>query len=331
MQITDLQLYFGEVPFLMIVGTATYLAFERWRFPDLSIESSFFAGTIIAYLLCEKPAFYPWLLFCCIFLPFLLVYLNWILYCFRFPTLLSGLLILWIGGTLNFFINGSTNTQTGLWADTLLGSLGLGKLWASPELSSSFKVFILSFFFSSLVLFLVWILGHRPWEKRLLIARHVSNTSSLRASRVKGAGLLLCGMLIYSYIAFAGGIATGFVESVSTIGFMAAISPGICIMFYIRFLREYSSLPEKRPSSKINPIFRYLRAKTDSLGFVLINIFLMSLVLSLIRHLARILSSNMTPGVLNAATAFLTILVWAIIAGAARLSGKLVSSTSVLQ
>jgi hypothetical protein len=331
MNITDLQLYFGEVPFLMIVGTATYLAFERWRFPDLSIESSFFAGTILAYLLCEKPAYYHLFFFFCISLPFLLVYLNWLLYCFRFPTLLSGLLILWIGGTLNFFINGSTNTQTGLWADSLLSFLGLQSLWGDLGLSSSFKVFIISFLFSLSILCLVWIICHKSWEKRLLIARHVSNSATLRASRVKGAGLLLSGMLIYSYIAFAGGIATGFVESVSTIGFMAAISPGICIMFYIRFLREYSALPERRPSSGINPIFQYLRAKTDSLGFVLVNIVFMSLLLSLIRHFARVMSSNLTPGVLNAATAFLTILVWAIIAGAARMSGKLVSSSSILQ
>ncbi|MFN0012155.1 MAG: hypothetical protein ACKVS8_10995 [Phycisphaerales bacterium] len=314
-------LYISEWPWILLVMLAVYLAFEHWRFPDLTIEASFTAGmTAVHFALTHATTTTGRLsLFVLLAggLPLLLSLATWSLSRLRLAPLFAGLLVTLAAYSLNYHLNGSQTAQ-GLDLATAPAS------WKHLTGLNSSEISTILFLVTALALAAAFCLFDTSRLGRsILLARRTQDPAAAVAIGLHPGRALFAGMCVYNSIAFMGGAGFAVQNSFSGVSFIAAITPGIAGMFAVRAIKQHAGAPSvSRPPSWTTTVVRALLRWSDSTSLVVLSIVALSLLVTLMRFEIR---GRAGPGMLNAYTAAATIGLWILLATGARLIGKRVT------
>lgn len=322
----NLILCLGDWPWIFTISIAVYLAFEHWRFPDLTIEGSFTAGMTATYFAfnhesdpkigVELP--FPPVLIVVLFsliISLLLSVLTWLM-ARSTPALFAGLIVTLSAYTINFFINGQETSKM------VYQAFPIPRLLRYLAQSAGDLMFWLSCVLLALtIVFLIFFSQRSSYYTQITLARRTNEAAVTAAIGMSNAYLLLVAMLIYNLISFYGGVGLALLNNQSSVSFLGAISPGLFCMFIVRQVRLWSAAPVvsgavRQPSRAT----RFLLQRSDSLPFILTAIGLASFLLVMVRFV--VMRFYAAPGLLNAFTAFATFAVWGVFGLIAKRAGK---------
>ncbi|MFO1044243.1 MAG: hypothetical protein U0941_20865 [Planctomycetaceae bacterium] len=318
-------LYFGEWHWIFLMSLAVLMSFSWWRFPDLTVESSFCAGMVCTYIAMKMSGgSIAHLLIAVLLLGIASTvafsFATWALAAIDFPPLFAGLVVMLAAYSANFYLNGSVDVQM----------LDMHHIFptTSPEATpAGDRAAVFSFMLAVAIgALLVWFSRTRSYEVLTLVRRipdqHVARTFGLR----KEVALLLA-MLIYNLVSFVGGVGEALYTSQSSVTFTGAVSPGILCTFITRQIRLWASTTAYRSSQSAIPksesttsrILHWFIRQSDELWLSVSIIALLSAVASAVRHFIH---SSETPGMMNAYTALGTFVGYLVCAGVAKVVGK---------
>ncbi|GEK09022.1 hypothetical protein PPE03_12710 [Pseudoalteromonas peptidolytica] len=157
--------------------------------------------------------------------------------------------------------------------------------------------------------------------KSIFLSRRIADRSVAKSLGLNSSLLLLYSMIIYNSIGMMGGVLFASSNNLSSVSFLGAIAPGLAAMFIVKAAKEYATLPSNRKlSSTASGFSHWIVKKTDSIGFIVVLLVILSVVITLVRFKLR--EFEMSLGMLNAFTAIGTFFVWGLIGVVAQLSGK---------
>lgn len=313
---------FYEWPYIIAMSIAVYLSFEYWRFPDLTVESSFTAGMVGVYWALTQTKLDPHLSFFLflVFIPLIYSLLTWGLTLLSLPSLFAGLLVLLGTYTINFLANGSDIAQGGFLVDS---NRSLPAYLRSGKFNPVDKGFFISIAIAISIVVVLHFFSKTVLAVKLHMSRRALDPLVPVAADINYYLYLFIGMWIYNTVAFLGGMGFALGSDISAVGFLGAITPGLTCTFIVKGIREYISVPSRRisRSKNVNRFSKAALQKSDSLTFVLIVLVLLSAVITLLRFEVRDLVKGRV-GLLNAVTAIGTVVVWVVISLIARALGK---------
>jgi putative ABC transport system permease protein len=316
--VTSFVLTFGEWPWILAISIATYLSFERWRFPDLTIEGAFSAGMASSYFAAvsgdHPPGRFFLLLIAALAIPAILATACWTLARLRFPSLLAGLVVMLSAYSMNFVLNGNSVSQ----------QLPINAYFRSNEAMARFEAgFGVALALSLLLAVVALLLDRSRLGNRLLLARQTRNPDVVTALGINAPLTLLMGMIVYNGVAFLGGVAFAFQEQVTGLSFIGAISTGLASTFLLRSLVSIASAPSRRPLlPSVDRLLRFFLGLPNSLLPVMVALVILSGLTTFVRVSAREYASL---GMLNALTAAGTITLWLVVSALGSALGKRVS------
>lgn len=311
--------YLSEWPYILTISIAVYLSFEYWRFPDLTIESSFTAGMVSTYLaFSSQHDSLALLILLMILFPAGYALSTWLLAFANLPPLFAGLLVMLGAYTVNFLANGGEVSKGGFLNEAKLpGFLRTGS-WNTLE-----KFFLLYIALSILIIIILHLFSKSKLAIKLHLSRRANDPLVPVAAGIKYYPHLFICMIIYNLVSFIGGVGFALSNDISGVSFLGAITPGLACMFIVRGFKEYVSVPSKTRSRAegLNKLTSLALRGSDSLTFILIVLVILSGVITLMRFWVRDWAKGQM-GLLNAYTAIGTFVVWALISGVAKLMGK---------
>jgi ABC-type uncharacterized transport system permease subunit len=321
MSIVEFSTYFGEWPYILIISIAVYLSFEYWRFPDLTIESSFTAGMVATYIAFTNEQLSPlvWLIIL-VSLPLIYAGCTWLLAFLNLPPLFAGLLVVLGAYTANFLLNNKQVSETGFIHDN---GTKLADFLKPGSINTVEKFFLLYFVLAAFIILFLVFLSRSKLGMRLYLSRRTKDPLVPDALGIRQYSHLFLCMCTYNVIAYIGGIGFALSTDTSAVTFLGTITPGLACMFIVKAAKDYVSAPSK-VNARIGHTGRISGAilrKSDSLWFILVVLLVLSGLIALARFKFRDLA-NAEIGLLNAFTAFGTFLVWAAITGFAKFLGK---------
>lgn len=321
MSIVEFSTYLGEWPYILIISISVYLSFEYWRFPDLTIESSFTAGMVSTYIAFTNEHFPPpiWLAIL-VLLPLLYAGCTWLLAFFNLPPLFAGLLVVLGAYTANFLLNNKQVSETGFlhrYAAKLPG------FWRPGSINTVEKFFLLYFGLALIVMLFLIFVSKSRLGMRLYLSRRTKDPIVPDAIGINPYSHLFICMCVYNVIAYIGGVGLALSTDTSAVTFLGTITPGLACMFIVKAAKDYISAPSKVNARTVHTgrFSAFFLHKSDQLWFILVVLFVLSALITLARFKFRDLSKAEI-GLLNAYTAFGTFLVWAAITGFAKFMGK---------
>lgn len=327
MSIVEFSTYFGEWPYIFIISIAVYLSFEYWRFPDLTIESSFTAGTVAAYIAFtngHRPLVWLTLL---LVLPVLYAGGTWVLARLQLPPLFAGLLVVLMAYSFNFWLNDRQVNQGGFLRD--YGSK-LPRFLQPGSINTVEKFFVFYFVLALSVILLLVALSRSKLGMKIYLSRRTKDPAVPDAIGINHYLYLFLCMCTYNVVAYIGGVGFALSSDTSAVSLLGAITPGLACMFIVKAAKDYISAPSKvnAPAARAGRLSGLFLQKSDSLWFILLVLFLLSGLVAWARFQSRnIFKAEI--GLLNALTAVATFAVWAAVAGFAYLLGKKVQHGGV--
>jgi putative ABC transport system permease protein len=295
---------FGELPYIFFISLAVYLAFEHWNFPDLTIEGSFIAGmAVTAYAFKEGYGFSMIVLlslFVVIFYSFITFTLHW----FEMPSLLSGLLTLFIAFWLNYTFNGKEI------AVSVYDAINYRPF--GDKINTSETYWWISLAMALIISIILIILDRTRTGATMRISRNTPSDLVPRSANMNSLLLLFICMVIFNFVACLGGMMKALSDNFSGIEMFGLISPGLACMFLVKILKHRYSTPKRRMGQGLTVVISHRKVirLADSLLAVILFLFIVSTLLSMLRY--YIVSSGLAvdTSLINAFTGIFIIILW---------------------
>ncbi len=298
---------FGELPYIFFISLAVYLAFEHWNFPDLTIEGSFIGGMAITAFVFNggfviQNGFLILLMVGLIVFTYSIItfVLNWL----EMPSLLSGLLTLFIAYYVNYKLNGSEI------AVAIYDGNNYKPIDGINNTSEFFWWFGL---FASIILSAILILlDNTRIGAKMRLSRNTPSILVSRSANLNSKLMLFFCLLTFNFVACIGGVMKSLSDNFSGIEIFGLITPGLACMFFVKLMKHINSTPKRHITSGLT-IMQHpskLIVWADSLFAVIIFLFIISIALTLIRYFIVYYGIAADTSLINAFTGILIIVLW---------------------